>query len=139
GGCTQQLKKVKDDAKTGQPRYEVLKTPCFEDEEDNVRRGAWVTWLSEAEAKKIDLQDGRCRVPPKQKYPSARIKAIEVARFHGMNRPEPYAMGAAAGKPPVHIPEVETTEIPAGEEATPEKVKKPSRWSRRRRSQRSRS
>ncbi|TMA76871.1 MAG: peptidoglycan-binding protein [Deltaproteobacteria bacterium] len=123
GGCTQHLKKVKDDAKTGQPRYEVLKTPCFEDEEDNVRRGAWVTWLGEAEAKKIDLQDGRCRVPPKQKYPSARIKAIEVARFHGMNRPEPYAMGAAAGKPPVHIPEVETTEIPAGEEATPEKVK----------------
>src|SRR5205807_1326716 len=53
----------------------------------------------------------------------ARIKAIEVARFHGMKRPEPYAMGAAPGKPPVHIPEVEATEIPAGEEATPEKVK----------------
>src|SRR2546422_841345 len=55
GGCTQHLKKAKDDAETGQPRYEVLKTPFFEDEEENVRRGAWVTWLSEAEAKKIDL------------------------------------------------------------------------------------
>jgi len=123
GGCTQHLRKSEDDAKTGQPRYEVLKTPFFEDEEENVRRGAWVTWLSEAEAKKIDLHDGRCRVPPKLKHPAARIKAIEVARFHGMKSPEPYAMGAAPGKPPVHIPELETTEIPAGEEATPEKVK----------------
>src|SRR5438445_6841736 len=40
-----------------------------------------------------------------------------------MDRPDPYAMGAAPGKPPVHIPEVETTEVPAGEEATLEKVK----------------
>jgi hypothetical protein len=123
GGCTHNLKKLDNDATTGQPRYKVLKTPYFQDEEENVRRGAWVTWLSEAEARKIDLHDGRCRVPPKVRHPAARVKAIEVARFHGMVRPEPYAMGGAPGKPPVHIPEVETTEVSAAEASNPEKVK----------------
>jgi hypothetical protein len=123
GGCTQHLKKAKDDPKTGQPRYEVLKTPFFEDEEENVRRGSWVTWLSKEEAKKIDLHDGRCRVPPNTRHPAASIKEIQVARFHGMDRPEPYAMGGAPGKLPIHIPEVETTEVPPGEQVTKEKVK----------------
>lgn len=123
GGCTQNLKKVDNDPATGQPRYKVLKTPFFEDEEENVRRGAWVTWLSEEEAKKIDLHDGRCRVAPKVKHPAARIRALEVARFHGMVRPEPYAMGGAPGKPPVHIPEVEAIQVPEADASNPEKVK----------------
>jgi hypothetical protein len=122
GGCTQNLKKLADDSATGQPRYKVLKTPYFVDEEENVRRGAWVTWLSEAEAKKIDLHDGRCRVPPKVRHPTARIKGLEVARFHGMTAPEPYAMGGAPGKPPAHIPEVQSIEVPEAE-AAPAKVK----------------
>jgi len=123
GGCTQNLKKLDDDAATGQPRYKVLKTPFFVDEEENVKHGAWVTWLSDAEAKKIDLHDGRCRVPPKLRHPSARIKGLEVARFHGMERKEPYAMGGAAASPPVHIPEVQAVEVPAAEASDAEKIK----------------
>ncbi len=123
GGCTQNLKQLANDPASGEPRYKVLKTPYFVDEDENVRRGAWVTWLSEAEAKKIDLHDGRCRVKPNRRHPKACVKGLEVARFHGVNPPKPYAMGGAAGKPPVHIPEVQVTEVPEVEASNPDKVK----------------
>jgi hypothetical protein len=71
------------------PRYEVLKSPLFVDDERYVAEGVWVTWKSRAELKLRDLKG--CRVTPRGRLAYAKI--VKAARFHGVVPPPPFAMG----------------------------------------------
>lgn len=76
-------------------RYQPLRDPLFVDDDRYVAEGTWVTWKPGLTI--ADLAD--CRVRPRGKLRLA--KTVLAARFHGVQAPDPYAMGAGAAAPQI--------------------------------------
>lgn len=71
--------------------YETLKVPLFVDDDRYVAEGRWVTWDPD-----LKLRDLRGLRAPLNGARLRLAKRVMAARFHGIEPPAPYAMGAAA-------------------------------------------